>query len=137
MFDNMDAAVEESLAQHRRQSVPDYNRVIFYPHYRVRTDADGRNTTDAGEWMTYILIVSPGVRSQEIRRPATDEDQRRYADAWNAWQGKQGTMLESMSLHLQNQLDSLHRYLGKQPSSAVTPRKRGRPPKNVTTHDCH
>ena len=136
---DVDAAIEESLANHRRQAVPDHNRVMFYPHYKVTVDADGRNLPGAGEWKTYILIVSPGIRSQEIRRPATEEDQRKYPGPWGIFLGKRDGMLEGIALNLQNQLESIHKVLGKQPSPAatVTPRKRGRPPKNVAPHDCH
>lgn len=127
MYDGLDQAIEESLGR----KLPDNNKVLFYFHYCVPSDADGLNLNVQGSWRVYLLIMTPGARNQEVRRPMRDEDKHKFPDAWARFELSRARELEHKRASLEFQLAALAELTAESPPIAVIPtaKRRGRPPK--------
>ena len=114
MIDLMGEAMEESLGK-----APPKPKAYFYWHWMQRLDDHGRVIN--AEWKPYILIATPAMKNQEVRRRATESDQNKYHAEWQAFTARSKQALENIRANLQTQVKAI---------DAMLPRKRGRPKVN-------
>lgn len=70
------------------------NTVKFYAHWKAKA------ATLDGEYRDYVLILCPGMRGQEVRREAKEQDKIDYPEEWRAYKDGRESFVNGTPIEL-------------------------------------